>query len=69
MLVILEFSKRLYLSSLKRYRAEIKNLSYLPPNMLLGPIFELSLSASEEGAEGRQKDPKGLQLSTVARKM
>ena len=32
---ILAFSMRLYLKCLKSYRAEIQNLSYLPPNIFL----------------------------------
>ena len=41
MWAILAFSMRLYLKFLKSYRAEIQNLSYLPPNILLGPILKL----------------------------
>ena len=39
---ILDFSKRLYLSCLKSYRAEIQNFSYLHPNLLSGPILRLN---------------------------
>ena len=52
-LAILDFSKRLYLSCLMSYKAEIQNLSYLPLNMLLGffytklNIFGLVISPTE----------------------
>ena len=43
MAAILYFFKWLYLSYLKGYIVEIWNLSYLPPNLLLGPILTLIL--------------------------
>ena len=39
---ISDFSKGLYLSCLKSYRAEIQNFSYLHPNLLSGPILRLN---------------------------
>ena len=61
MLAILDFSKRLYISSWKSYIAQIQNWSYLLPKYIIKTYFDTNLSMigltfapTEEGAYGPQ---------------
>ena len=64
-LAILDFSKRLYLNCLKSYGAKIWDLSYIPPNVLLGPILKLNWACFIanfcywRGGQRPKKGPKG----------